>query len=76
MTDRIWGGPKLSHAYFVLDIDRPVKRMDGWKGELERERDVVAFSNPVTEERLARNNTDFLFKNLPSEQAGVFRCLP
>ncbi len=71
MTDRIWGGPRLSHAYFVLDIDRPVRRMDGWRGVEEKLPDITEFSNPVTKERLARSKRDFLFTNLPSEQAGV-----
>ena len=32
MTDRLWGGPKLSHVFFVMELDRPILRMDGWKG--------------------------------------------
>lgn len=71
MTDRIWGGPELSHVWFVLDIDRPVKRMDGWKGPSTRLTDIKTFADPVTGERLSRDKRDFLFKNLPSEQAGV-----
>ena len=31
MTDRIWGGPALTHAFFVIELSRPFTRMDGWK---------------------------------------------
>jgi len=71
MTDRLWGGPKLSHVYFVLDLDRPIRRMDGWKGAEQRLSDISDFASPVTEERLSRDKRKYLFKNLPEEQAGV-----
>ena len=71
MTDRFWGGPKLSHAYFVLELDRPFERIDGWKGAKEKLTDISEFSNPVTEARLAQDKKKYLFKNVPEEQAGV-----
>jgi len=71
MTTRLWGGPTLSHAYFVLESDRPIKRMDGWKGPGERLSDISSFENPVTAKRLQGDRRDYLFKNRPEEQAGV-----
>ena len=71
MTDRLWGGPKLSHVYFVMELDRPVLRMDGWKGANGKLGDIREFSNPIPEGRLGQNKRKFLFKNLPEEQAGV-----
>ena len=73
MTDRLWGGPRLSHVYFVLELDRPILRMDGWKGAHEKLADIRDFSNPIPEGRLSQDKRKFLFKNLPQEQAGV--CL-
>lgn len=71
MTDRLWGGPKLSHVYFVLDLDRPILRMDGWKGAREKLSDIRDFSNPIPPGRLDQDKRKYLFKNLPEEQAGV-----
>lgn len=71
MTDRFWGGPKLSHAYFVLELDRPFERMDGWKGARQKLVDINEFSNPIKAGRLAQDKKKFLFKNVPEEQAGV-----
>lgn len=75
MTDRLWGGPKLSHVYFVIELDRPILRMDGWKGAGERLTDIKKFSNPIPEGRLPTGYfkavEKYLFKNLPEEQAGV-----
>jgi len=71
MTDRLWGGPKLSHVYFVLDLDRPVLRMDGWRGAQEKLTDVREFSSPIPPGRLKQDKRKYLFKNLPEEQAGV-----
>jgi len=74
MTDRLWGGPKLSHVYFVMELDRPIQRMDGWKGG-EDLIDIREFSNPVSKKRLPsgyyRSVEKYLFKNLPEEQAGI-----
>jgi putative alpha-1,2-mannosidase len=75
MTDRLWGGPKLSHVFFVMDFDRPVKQMDGWKGGEEKLRDIKEFHNPIPEGRIQpgyfKKVEKYLFKNLPEEQAGV-----
>lgn len=70
MTDRIWGGPSVSHAWFVLDIDRSMTRMDAWKGASERMTDIEAMAKPL-DERGRRNKQTYLFKDLPAEQAGV-----
>ncbi len=71
MTDRLWGGPKLSHVYFVIDLDRPIQRMDGWKGATEKLSDIRDFANPIRPGRLEQDKRKYLFKNLPEEQAGV-----
>ncbi|MHC4694832.1 MAG: glycoside hydrolase domain-containing protein, partial [Planctomycetota bacterium] len=75
MTDRLWGGPKLSHVYFVMEFDRPISRMDGWKGAEEKLRNIREFSNPIPEGRIQKGYyravEKYLFKNLPEEQAGV-----
>jgi len=75
MTDRLWGGPKLSHVFFVIEFDRPIARMEGWKGAHERLSDIEEFSNPIPEGRLPEGYfkavEKYLFKNLPEEQAGV-----
>ena len=46
MTDRLWGGPKLSHVFFVMDLDRPILRMDGWKGAA-RETQPTSANSPI-----------------------------
>jgi len=75
MTDRLWGGPKLSHVFFVMEFDRPILHMDGWKGAEEKLGNIKEFSNPIPEGRLPkgyfRSVEKYLFKNLPEEQAGV-----
>jgi putative alpha-1,2-mannosidase len=71
MTDRLWGGPKLSHVYFVVELDRPILRMDGWRGAQEKLNNIREFSNPIPEGRLDQDKRKYLFKNLPEEQAGV-----
>jgi len=71
MTDRLWGGPELSHVYFVIETDRPIARMDGWRGADESLPDIRTFANPVAPERLQQDMRGYLFKNLPEEQAGV-----
>jgi len=71
MTDRLWGGPKLSHVFFVVELDRPILRMDGWKGAQQKFSNVREFSNPIPEGRLKQDKRKYLFKNLPEEQAGV-----
>jgi len=71
MTDRLWGGPKLSHVYYVMELDRPILHMDGWKGAQEKLSDIREFSNPIPEGRLEQDKRKFLFKNHPEEQAGV-----
>jgi len=71
MTDRLWGGPKLSHVYFVMELDRPILRMDGWKGAEGKLGNIREFSNPIPEGRLEQDKRKFLFKNHPEEQAGV-----
>jgi len=72
MTDRLWGGPKLSYVYYVMEFDRSIPRMDGWKGAEEKLSNIKEFSNPIPEGRLKQDKKKFLFKNLPEEQAGVF----
>jgi len=75
MTDRVWGGPQLSHVYYVMEFDRPVRRMDGWKGAEETLVDITDYHNPIPPGRLPqgywRSAEKTLFKNLPEEQAGV-----
>ena len=75
MTDRLWGGPKLSHVFFVMEFDRPILRMDGWKGAEEKLINIKEFSNPIPEGRIQKGYftavEKYLFKNLPEEQAGV-----
>ena len=75
MTDRLWGGPKLSHVFYVMELDRPILRMDGWRGASEKLNGIQEFSNPIPEGRLPKgyyqNVEKYLFKNLPEEQAGV-----
>ena len=71
MTDRLWGGPKLSHVYYVMELDRPVLQMDGWKGAEEKLNDIREFSNPIPDGRLKQDKRKYLFKNHPEEQAGV-----
>ncbi|MHC4285372.1 MAG: glycoside hydrolase domain-containing protein [Planctomycetota bacterium] len=77
MTDRLWGGPKLSYLFFVMEFDRPIARMDGWKGPEEKLRDIREFHNPLPKGRIQTGYytavKKYLFKNLPEEQAGV--CL-
>lgn len=74
MTDRLWGGPRLSHVYFVLELDRAIKQMDGWKGPQQSFEKITNFENPIPEGRLQdtlEGRQEYLFKNLPEEQAGV-----
>ncbi|MCP5536202.1 MAG: glycoside hydrolase family 92 protein [Akkermansiaceae bacterium] len=71
MTDRLWGGPKLSHVYYVMEFDRPIQRMDGWRGAAEKFINIREFANPVQDQRLNQDKRKYLFKNLPEEQAGV-----
>jgi predicted alpha-1,2-mannosidase len=75
MTDRLWGGPKLSHVFFVMEFDRPITRMDGWKGAEEKLSDIQTFHNPLPAGRVQKGYYEavrkYLFKNLPEEQAGV-----
>ena len=74
MTDRLWGGPQLSHVYFVLESDRPFKKMDGWKGVDKYLSDIQSFESPLPPGRLQTDldgRLKYLFKNLPEEQAGV-----
>ncbi|WP_396257696.1 glycoside hydrolase domain-containing protein [Haloferula sp. A504] len=75
MTDRIWGGPKLSHVFFVIDFNRPITRMDGWKGAGEKLSNLKEFANPVPAGRIIEGNAQalskYVLRNLPEEQAGV-----
>ncbi|NWK57504.1 glycoside hydrolase family 92 protein [Verrucomicrobiaceae bacterium N1E253] len=71
MTDRLWGGPELSHVFYVMEFDRPVQRMDGWKGAAEKLNNIQEFTNPIPSGRLSQDKRKYLFKNLPEEQAGV-----
>jgi len=71
MTDRLWGGPKLSHVYYVMEFDRPISHMDGWKGANERLSDIKEFWNPIPPGRLNQDKKKYLFKNHPEEQAGI-----
>jgi len=77
MTDRLWGGPKLTHVFFVLDINRPVQQMDAWKGQDKKLIDVTEFSDPVKPERIQKGYFGHLkgrlFRNAPEDQTGV--CL-
>jgi len=74
-TDRMWGGPILSHVFFVMDFSRPIKRMDGWKNADEKLPDIREFADPVAEGRLIDGSgpalKKYMYKNLPEEQAGV-----
>ena len=75
MTDRLWGGPKLTHVFFVMEFDRPVDQMDAWKGQDKKLVDVKAFADPVKPERIQKgyfgNLKGKLFVNHPEDQAGV-----
>ncbi|MDH4202598.1 MAG: GH92 family glycosyl hydrolase [Phycisphaerae bacterium] len=71
MTDRVWNGPKLNHVFFIMEFDRPILQMDGWKGETEKLSNIEDFSNPVTPSRLKQDKRNYIVKNLPEEQAGV-----
>lgn len=71
MTDRLWGGPALSHVYYVMEFDRPIDHMDGWKGATEQLDHIDTFHNPIPEGRLKQDKRKYLFKNHPEEQAGV-----
>jgi predicted alpha-1,2-mannosidase len=75
MTDRLWGGPKLSYVFFVMEFDRPIARMDGWKGPEEQLHDIREFHNPLVKGRIQTGYytavKKYLFNNLPQEQAGV-----
>ncbi|GAA4890249.1 GH92 family glycosyl hydrolase [Ferrimonas pelagia] len=76
MTDRLWGGPRLSHVFFVIELDRPVDRMDGWVGPEQRFTDIQSFDNPLPEGRIVKDNhrdhiTQFMFQDVPEERAGV-----
>ncbi|MHC4906280.1 MAG: glycoside hydrolase domain-containing protein [Planctomycetota bacterium] len=75
MTDRLWGGPLLSYVFYVMEFDRSITQMDGWKGADEKLVDITEFSNPIPEGRIQngyfRKVEKYLFKNLPEEQAGV-----
>ncbi len=75
MTDRVWGGPLLSHIFFVIDLSRPVARMDGWRGGAQTLENIREFSNPIPEGRLISGTGQalgkYIMKNLPEEQAGV-----
>ena len=71
MTDRLWGGPKLSHVYFVAELDRPILCMDGWKGAEEKLSNIKEYSNPIPKGRLKQDKRKYLFKNHPEEQAGI-----
>jgi len=74
MTDRLWGGPPLSHVFFVIELDRPIAELSGWKGADKKLADINEFSNPIPEGRLSHqveHKKKYLFKNLPEEQAGV-----
>ena len=71
MTDRVWNGPKLNHVFFVMEFDRPITQMDGWKGTDEKRLKIKTYANPVTPERLKQDKRKYVIKNLPEEQAGV-----
>jgi len=75
MTDRLWGGPKLTHVFFVMEFNRPIKRMDGWKNADETLPDITEFADPVQPERIQKGYFGALkgklFTNHPEDQAGV-----
>jgi putative alpha-1,2-mannosidase len=75
VADRLWGGPKLSYVYYVMEFDRPIAQMDGWKGADTTLPAIETFHNPIPEGRIQKgyfkNVEKYLFKNLPEEQAGV-----
>jgi len=68
-TDRLWGGPELTRVFFVMEFDKPLNRLSGWKGQ-ERLGDISELSVPIPEGRVG-NMMQYLFKNLPEDQAGV-----
>ncbi len=78
-TDRFWGGPKLARVFYVMELDRPVKRMDGWKGPREKLHDIKDFHNSLKAGRIDTRKENslspkwrrYLFRNRPEEQAGV-----
>jgi len=75
MTDRLWGGPKLTHVFFVMDVDRRIQQMDAWKGQGRKLVNIAEFCDPVKPERIQKGYFGHLkgrlFKNLPEDQAGV-----
>lgn len=75
MTDRLWGGPKLTHVFFVMEFNRPITQMDGWKNADEVLKDITQFHDPVAPERIQTGYfgalKDRLFVNHPEDQAGV-----
>jgi putative alpha-1,2-mannosidase len=75
MTDRLWGGPKLTHVFFVMEFNRPITRMDGWKNAAERLPNITEFADPVDPERIQKGYYGVLqgklFTNHPEDQAGV-----
>jgi len=71
MTDRVWGELELNHVFFVMEFDRPITQMDGWKGADEKLLNIKDYANPVTPARLNADKKKYIVKNLPEEQAGV-----
>ncbi len=75
LTDRLWGGPQLTHVFFVMDFSQPITSMDGWKNADETFKNITDFSDPVDPERIAKGYftklKGKLFINHPEDQAGV-----
>lgn len=75
LTDRLWGGPQLTHVFFVIDFNRPITRMDGWKNADETLKNITTFADPVDPDRIQKGYfgelKGKLFTNHPDDQAGV-----
>lgn len=68
-TNRPWGGPQMTRIFFVVEFDRPMNALSGWKGQ-ERIDEVTELTIPIPEGRL-QNDRQRLFKNSSKDQAGV-----
>lgn len=75
LTDRLWGGPQLTHIFFVMEFNRPITGMDGWKDAADFEKNITDFADPVDPGRIQKGYFGHLkgklFTNRPEDQAGV-----
>ena len=69
ITHRPWGGPQLSRIFFVMEFDKPMNSLRGWKGQ-ENVEDISELVMPISAGRLGHDQQR-LFKNPPEDQAGV-----